>query len=166
MDGGPRRHRRCGLRHRTLSTRSAADGRRAPLAACKGNVSAGKGPNSTATYYWIRYISEQGQDVGVDFAAGSTGAATRNESTADDVRTINAGNRHPADATPATIRLPARSSCERAGSLVCVSPPFGAPVQRASTSRGSMGALETPQSVRRALSNPRIAPIPSQMPCT
>ena len=53
----------------------------------------------------------------------------------------HAGSRNPADATPATIRLPARSSCEWAGSLVCVSLPFGAPVQRAGTSRGSIGAM-------------------------
>ena len=36
-----------------------------------------------------------------------------------------------AGGTFATVRLLARSSCERAGSLVCVPPPFGAPVQRA-----------------------------------
>ena len=71
------------------------------------------------------------------------------------------GSRNPADATPATIPLPARSSCEWAGSLVCVSPPFGAPVQRVGTSRRSIGRYGEPSNgVQRAfepanMPNPR-----------
>ena len=47
-----------------------------------------------------------------------------------------AGSRYPVDATPATMRLPACSSCEWAGSLVCVSLPFGALDQRVGTRGG------------------------------
>ena len=54
----------------------------------------------------------------------------------------------------------------RGSGCVCVSLPFGAPVQRAGTSRGSMGAMGTHQTVCSALSNSRICPIPAQTPAT
>ena len=76
----------------------------------------------------------------------------------------HAGSHAPTDSTPATTRLPARSSCEWAGSLYCVTLPFGVPVQRTVTSRGSTGAIQAVQTVRSAILNPPKRPIPASAP--
>ena len=76
----------------------------------------------------------------------------------------HAGSHIPTDGTLAHTRLSVRSSCEWAGSLYCVPLPFGVPVQRTVTSRGSMGAFLSLQMVRSALSNPRKRPIPAPAP--
>ena len=63
-----------------------------------------------------------------------------------------------------TVRLPVRSSCEWAGSLFCVTLPFGVPVKRAVTSGGSTGGIQALPTVRSASPNPPKSPIPPQRP--